>query len=202
MSMYHSQMISSLLFAKTSTTAFLKWRGKDCPEKKSDGDATSKFQRNFMNATWIYCANTRTLSASTSKTWGSQRISSTKFTSKRRILSTVNNSKFQRTTTNSLNKHWTNGWNWGLLRDQTHFITHPFSVFQRNWAKDFALCRICGSLPELPHWQILDKGDHRVHRSHRTGQLNHFHYLGPNFRFLADATGWGLPETDSFHNFG
>jgi Reverse transcriptase (RNA-dependent DNA polymerase) len=36
-----------------------------------------------------------------------------------------------------------------------------------------------------------------VHQRNRTGQLNHFHYLGPNFRFLADATGRGLPETIS-----
>jgi hypothetical protein len=107
-------------------------------------------KRNFMIATWIPCANTRMLSASTSTTWGSLRISSTKYTSNFRIRSTGNNSKFLRPTTNSLSKHWRNDSNWGLLRDQTHSITHPFSAFQRNKAKDFALYRISGSSTRTP----------------------------------------------------
>jgi hypothetical protein len=41
--------------------------------------------------------------------WVSQRISSTKFISKRRIRYTENNSKYQRPTISSSNKHWTNG---------------------------------------------------------------------------------------------
>ncbi len=63
----------------------------------------------FHDVIWISCANTRTLLASTSTTWGSPRISSTKYTSGCRIQSTRINSKFRRPTTNSLNKHWTNG---------------------------------------------------------------------------------------------
>jgi hypothetical protein len=41
-----------------------------------------------------------------------------------------------------------------------------------------------------------------MHRQHRTCKLKHFYYLGPNFRFLADATGRRFPKTDSFHNSG
>ena len=143
-------MISFHLSVKTFITAFQKWRGKDYPGMKSNGGATFKFQRSSMSGTWTFCANTRTRSALTNTIWDSPKILSIKSTWRRRIRFIENNSKFQKPITNSLNRHWMNGWNWGLLRDQIHSITHPFSAFQRNKAKDFASCKTSGNWTRTP----------------------------------------------------
>ncbi len=56
--------------------------------------------------------------------------------------------------------------------------------------------------PELPHRQVLHERNHRMHRRYRTGKLHHFHHTGPNLWILANATGQGLAEIDSFHHSG
>jgi hypothetical protein len=41
-----------------------------------------------------------------------------------------------------------------------------------------------------------------MHRRHRTCKFKHFHYLGPNFRFLADSqklTALTIPGKGQFH---
>ncbi len=63
-----------------------------------------------MNAIWISCANTRTLSASTNTTWVLRKISSTKFTSKCRIRFTENSSKFRRPTPGPLIEQTLDEW--------------------------------------------------------------------------------------------
>ncbi len=56
---------------------------------------------------------------------------------KTQIQFTGSSSKSRRHTSNSSNISWMNGWNWGSLRELIHYITHPFSAFQRNKAKDY-----------------------------------------------------------------
>ncbi len=39
-----------------------------------------------------------------------------------------------------------------------------------------------------------------MHRRYRTSKFNHFYHIGPNLGLLADATGQGFAEVDSFHH--
>jgi hypothetical protein len=90
----------------------------------------------------------------------------------------------------------------GVVKRSNSLYNSPISAFQRNKVKDFALCRISGAQPKLPYRQVLHERNHRMHRRHRQSQLQHFHNFGPDFRFLANATGRGLTKVDSFHLSG
>jgi hypothetical protein len=69
-----------------------------------------------------------------------------------------------------------------------------------EWLKLGAIKRFPRAHPKLPYRQVLNEGDHRMHRRHRMGHLQHFHNARSDLRILADAAGRRFPEIDSFHH--
>ncbi len=136
---YLSQKISSPVYAKTHTTAFWKWRGRDYPDKTFRNNAIYKCQRNsrmWNSNMWTFSTSIKMHSALTNITWARPRTSRTKFPSNHRTQSIRINSRSLKHTTNLSNNLWMNGWNWEL--SSGHSITHPFTAFQRNKAKESA----------------------------------------------------------------
>ncbi len=87
----------------------------------------------------------------------------------------------------------------GLLRDQTHSITHPFSVFQRNKAKGSGSFKTSGSSTRTP---TLTNTPWRrsPNASATSGEM-----ILPHWTSLpdsADATGLRFTETDSLYHSG
>ncbi len=60
--------------------------------------------------------------------------------------------------------------------------------------------RLSGTQPELPHQQILNERNHRMHQWHRTIKLQHLFNARPHFWILADETRRKIPTTNGLHH--
>ena len=52
----------------------------------------------------------------------------------------------------------------------------------------------------LPHRQIFNEGDQRMHRGHRTSQLVHIYHFGSHLRILANEIGSGITTFNGLHD--
>ncbi len=82
----------------------------------------------------------------------------------------------------------------GLTVQFTHLL-HT----QETRPKTQDRARLSGTQPELPHQQIFNEGNHRIHQRHWPIKLQHFLNAGPHFRHLADEARRKISASNGFH---